>query len=148
MSFAVDAIILLYAANASSPANARAVAFLEECTARGELMCLPWPTVMAFLRIGTHPSIFPEPLTCAQAEDYITALLELPHVRTISELEGFWSVYQEVSGDVLPRGNLVPDAHLAAILKQNGIIRLFTNDADFRRFSFLEVHYPLSEADR
>lgn len=40
------------------------------------------------------------------------------------------------------RGNLVPDAHLAALLKQNGIKALFTNDADFRRFPYLDVRNP------
>jgi hypothetical protein len=40
------------------------------------------------------------------------------------------------------RGNLVPDAHLAALLKQHGIRRLYTNDADFRKFPFLDVRSP------
>ncbi len=40
------------------------------------------------------------------------------------------------------RGNLVPDAHVAAILKQNGIATFFTNDADFRRFTFLDLRDP------
>ncbi len=143
MSYAVDANILLYAANATIPENARAVQFLKECARRGEVMCLAWPTVMAFLRISTHPVIFPNPLSWDQAAEYVDALLELPHVRTISELEGFWAVYREVADDVRPRGNLVPDAHLAAIMKQNGVITLYTNDSDFRKFEFLKVHNPL-----
>ena len=40
------------------------------------------------------------------------------------------------------RGNLVPDAHLAALLRQHGIRTLYTNDSDFRRFSFLDVRNP------
>ena len=142
MSYAVDANILLYAANATIPENARAVQFLQECARKGEVMCLAWPTVMAFLRISTHPVIFPDPLSWKQAAEHVDALLELPHVRTISELEGFWAVYREVADGVLPRGNLVPDAHLAAILKQNGVMTIYTNDSDFRKFEFLEVRNP------
>jgi predicted nucleic acid-binding protein len=29
------------------------------------------------------------------------------------------------------RGNLIPDVHLAAILRQHGVNVLYTNDADF-----------------
>jgi predicted nucleic acid-binding protein len=37
------------------------------------------------------------------------------------------------------RGNLVPDAHVAALLRQHGVRRLCTADRDFRKFDFLEV---------
>jgi predicted nucleic acid-binding protein len=40
------------------------------------------------------------------------------------------------------RGNLVPDAHLAALLRQHGVTTLYTNDVDFRKFTFLTVVNP------
>jgi predicted nucleic acid-binding protein len=43
------------------------------------------------------------------------------------------------------RGNLVPDAHLAALLKQHGVRTLYTRDGDFRKFPFLDVRDPLAE---
>lgn len=145
MSYAVDANLLLYAANADSDENSRAVQFLEECVHRGEVLCIAWPTVMGFLRISTHPSIFPIPLTWGEAAQYVDSLLEIPHVRILSELDGFWDLYRELATDLLPRGNLVPDLHLAAILKQNGVRTLYTNDSDFRKFGFLDVRDPLRE---
>jgi predicted nucleic acid-binding protein len=42
------------------------------------------------------------------------------------------------------RGNLVPDAHLAAILKQHGVRTLFTRDTDFRKFPFLDLRDPFT----
>jgi predicted nucleic acid-binding protein len=42
------------------------------------------------------------------------------------------------------RGNLVPDAHLAALLRQHGVSTLFTRDADFRKFGFLQVKDPFA----
>jgi len=36
--------------------------------------------------------------------------------------------------------HLVADAQLAAILFQNGVGRLYSNDRDFRKFKSLEVH--------
>ncbi|MBN2497135.1 MAG: PIN domain-containing protein [Deltaproteobacteria bacterium] len=139
MSFAIDANILLHAANASCQENARAVRFLEQCARRGELMCLAWPTVMAFLRISTHPGIFPRPLSWKQASGYIDSLLALPHARVLTEQEGFWSLFHELADVLRPRGNLLPDVHLAAMLKQNGVLTLYTHDRDFRRFDFLEI---------
>jgi toxin-antitoxin system PIN domain toxin len=142
MSYAIDANLLLYAANADSDENDRAVQFLQECVDRGEVLCIAWPTVMAFLRISTHPSIFPAPLSWEEAAQYVDTLLEVPHVRTLSELEGFWDLYRELAADLLPRGNLVPDLHLAAILRQNGVRTLYTNDRDFLKFGFLDVRDP------
>lgn len=143
MSYSIDVNLLLYASNADAPEHLRAREFLEGCASGTEVLCLAWTTLMAYLRISTHPRIFSRPLTHQQAEANVTALLELPQVRVVSELDGFWDVYRAVT-DVRPtRGNVVPDAHLAAILKQNDVTVLHTNDIDFRRFDFLEVRNPL-----
>ena len=62
----------------------------------------------------------------------------------VSEEEGFLDIYEEVSGMVTARGNLVPDAHLAALLKQHGVAVLYSMDNDFRRFPFLSVKNPFA----
>jgi predicted nucleic acid-binding protein len=49
----------------------------------------------------------------------------------------------EVCGDAPSRGNRLPETHLAALLKENGVATLYSNDADFRRFAFLDVRNPL-----
>jgi hypothetical protein len=38
----------------------------------------------------------------------------------------------------------VPDAHLAALLRQHGVKKLYTHDRDFLKFSFLDVRDPLA----
>jgi len=97
---------------------------------------------MAYLRISTHPRIFTSPLSAQDALNNIRALLRIPHVRPLSEGEGFFEVYEEVTGHFPVRGNLVPDAHLVAILRQHGIKKLYTTDRDFRKFDFLKVQNP------
>jgi predicted nucleic acid-binding protein len=62
----------------------------------------------------------------------------------LSEDEGFWTAYRTVAAEVPVRGNLVPDAHLAALLRQHGIVTLHTHDRDFRKFSFLMVKDPVA----
>ena len=144
MSYAIDANVLLYASNSASPERDQALDFLTRCAQRSEVMCVAAGTLMAFLRISTHPSTFPKPLSWRDAVANLEALLSLPHVRVIHDAEGFWEVFLSVV-KAPARGNLVSDAHLAAVLKQNGVTTLFTNDADFRRFDFLTVKNPFAE---
>jgi predicted nucleic acid-binding protein len=69
-------------------------------------------------------------------------LLILPHVRVVQEQDGFIDAYTHVTGGMTVRGNLVADAHLVAILFQNGVRTLCSNDRDFRKFESLEVRNP------
>lgn len=87
---------------------------------------------MAYLRIATHPRVFAHPLSPAQARANIQALLELPHVQASGEGEGFWDRFTEVATDVRPTGNVVPDAHLVALMLQDGVRTIWTHDRKFR----------------
>ena len=144
MSYSVDVNLLLYASDRASPHHPAALRFLEGRRSHSELFCLAWPTLMSYLRMATHPSIFAEPLAPSEALGNVAALLGLRQVRTLSEQEGFLEVYREVTGSFPVRGNLVPDAHLAAILRQHGVRTLYTSDVDFRKFDFLEIRDPLA----
>ena len=146
MSYSLDVNVLLYASDNASGHHSQARRFVEHCAACPEILCLAWPTVMAYLRIATHPRIFSDPLSPDEAWGNISALLGLPHVRAISELDNFLDAYRHVCGETLVRGNLVPDAHVAAILLQHGVRALYSNDRDFRRFRSLEVRDPFSRS--
>ena len=114
-------------------------------TADPDLCCLAWPTLFAYLRISTHPSIFRRPLASDAAWANVRALIRLPRVRLITEEEDFADHYELVTCGSVIRGNLVPDAHLAALLHQHGVTRIYSNDTDFRKFPFLEVINPLAK---
>jgi toxin-antitoxin system PIN domain toxin len=144
MSYSIDVNVLLFASDTSSPRHARAKAFLGRAARSSEVFCLAWTTCMSYLRIATHPSIFSAPLSPSDARSNLDALFALPHVRLISEEDGFWQVYCEIVGATSVRGNLVPDAHLAALLRQHGVDRLYTNDSDFRKFKFVDVRDPFA----
>lgn len=143
MSFGIDVNLLLYATDRTSPLHAKATGFLQDIVAGNEVFCIAWVTAMSYLRIATHPSIFAKPLSPAEARGNLTALLNVAHCRTLAEEEGFWEVYGQVTSGLSVRGNLVPDAHLAAVLRQHGVTRLYTHDKDFRKFDFLKVIDPL-----
>ena len=144
MSYSVDVNVLLYASDASSPKHPEAIRFLQQRAADPDLLCIAWSTLMAFLRISTHPRIFAHPLSPGEALGNVESLLSLPRVRVLSEGEGFLENYREVTAHFPVRGNLVPDAHLAALLRQHGVRRLYTTDRDFRKFDFLEVADPFA----
>ncbi|HEV8308548.1 MAG TPA: type II toxin-antitoxin system VapC family toxin [Methylomirabilota bacterium] len=144
MSYAFDVNVLLYASDRQSPFHRRAVEFLGDCSSRAEVFYVAWPTAMAYLRIATHPAVFEAPLPPEEAMRNIEALLRLPHARFLGEEEGFWDAYRRATDGLTVRGNLVPDAHVAALLFQHGVRRFYTRDADFRRFAFLDVRDPFS----
>ena len=142
MSFGIDVNILLYASDESSPLHEKAAGFLQQCASGREMFCLAWLTAMSYLRMATHPSIFAQPLTPDEAAANVQALLGVPHCRALGEDDGFWAAYRQVTQGLAVRGNLVPDAHLAAVLHQHGVVKLYTHDKDFRKFDFLQVVDP------
>ncbi len=144
MSYSLDVNLLLYASDEASPHHGSAVEFLHRCTSEPDLLCLSWQTVMSYLRIATHPRIFSRPLTPEQALRNVEEITGLPQARLLSEETGFLELYREVTGSFPVRGNLVPDAHLATLLRQHGVPVLYSNDSDFRKFTFLELRNPLA----
>lgn len=146
MSFALDVNILLYASDTTSPFFHQAKTFIGDCITKRDLFYLGWPTVMGYLRIATHAAVFEHPLSPEEAIANMEALLNLPHARVLSEAEGFWEIYREVTAEVPTRGNLAPDSHLAALLRQHGVKTLFTHDRDFLKFPFLDVRDPFGRS--
>lgn len=145
MSVTLDANVLVYASNEADPVHATARALVERLAAGPELVYLFWPALMGYLRIVTHPSILPRPLTPADAIANVTALLAPGHVRAPGESDGFWDVF--CAGPTRLRGDAVPDGHIAALMRQHGVTTIFTRDRDFRRFDGIRVEDPFYAAD-
>lgn len=144
MSVTVDANLLLYATDEASPFHARARALLEELAAGPSIVYVFWPTVMAYLRLSTHPSVFERPLPLARALANVDALRGLPHVQSPGEHDGFWRAFREQAEEADARANLVRDAHLVALMHENGVRTIWTHDRDFRRFRGIEVRDPFA----
>jgi len=144
MSYSVDVNVLLYASDQANQRYSEAIQFLQSRASDPELFCIAWSTVMAYIRISTHPSIFSHPLSPEDALGNVENLLSLPRVRVLSEDDDFLVMYREVTNNIPVRGNLVPDTHLAALLLQQGVRKIYTADSDFRKFDFLEVINPFS----
>jgi toxin-antitoxin system PIN domain toxin len=142
LSFTFDANVLLYASDETSEYHPHARAFLDQVASSDDLIYLFWPTVMAYLRIATHPAIFEKPLRPADAVANIEQLIALTHVQTVGEHERFWTSYRRVAGEADARGNVVPDAHVVALMVENGVRTIWTHDRDYRRFHGIESRDP------
>jgi toxin-antitoxin system PIN domain toxin len=143
LSVTIDTNVLLYAVNSDDPLNDRARELVDRLARGPDLLYLFWPTIMGFLRIATHPSIFPSPASPEQAMATIAALLERPIVRTETEGAGFLGIYRATAGGDT-RGNHVPDAHLVALMRRHGVGLIYTRDRDFRRYEGIETQDPFA----
>jgi toxin-antitoxin system PIN domain toxin len=142
LSFTLDANLLLHASDETSPYHSRARDALDEAALGDELLYLFWPTLMAYLRIATHPAVFDKPFLPSDAVGNVEQLLSLPHVQTSGEQDRFWTAYRRVAADSDARGNLLSDAHLVALMTENGVRTIWTHDRDYRRFSGIVVWDP------
>ncbi len=141
----MDVNLLVHASNRRRPNHEAATRFMSGRTREPDVLRLAWVTITGYLRLATHPSIFPVPLPPDIALANTTARLTQTRVRVVTEGEdyrGFLDVYRTRSGVRGVRGELVPDARLAAILQPNGVRRLYTADPDFLGFKFLEARNP------
>lgn len=145
MSQTVDTNVLVYATHEASPFHERARALVGHLVAGPGLAYLLWPAVLGYLRIVTHPAILETPLSSEEATSNVEALLAPSHVRTAGESDGFWPSFRAVASDVRPRGNLVPDAHLVALMREHGVSTLWSHDRDLRKFRGITVRDPFSD---
>ena len=139
----VDANLLIYSVDASSPRHAAAKAWLEETLSGNTPVGLPWTVILAFLRITTRPGIFASPLTPEQAMDYVDGWLQQPYVKAVSSGDGHWPVLRNLLRTTGTAGNLTSDAHIAALALEHGYA-VYSTDNDFRRFPGIEHVNPLA----
>jgi toxin-antitoxin system PIN domain toxin len=143
MSVTVDTNVLVYATDTGSAVGEAARELIERLARGPELFYVFWPALMGFIRVATHPAINERPLTPPEAVDSVAALLARPNVRAPGEGTGFLRVYDSTAPR-MTRGRQVPDAHIAALMRQHGVATIYTRDSDFRRFDGIRVEDPFS----
>jgi hypothetical protein len=129
----VDANVLIYAHNADSPLHTRARAWLEGSLSGKDSIGFSWSTITAFLRIVTNRRALDHPLTIEQAASIVGSWLASPAAVVLVPGPNHWSVLGGLLQSGQATGNLVPDAHLAALAIEHGAT-LISSDRDFARF--------------
>lgn len=139
---ALDTNILVFAIIRTSPQHARARDLLAECSEGAQAWALPWPCVYEFLRVVTHPRIYHPPVPPDVALGDVRAILASPSLMLLSETPRHAELMDAVVRGARVSGNLIHDAHIAALCLEHGVSELWTGDRDFHRFAELRVVDP------
>lgn len=137
----VDANVLLYAVNSSSQQHDAARRWLGDALEGGETVAFAWVVILAFLRLSTHRAVFPTPLTVAQAGEVAEGWLSAGPAVTIEPTSRHLHLLRGLLEAGRVGGNLVNDAHLAALALEHGA-SIVSFDRDFARFEGVAVTRP------
>jgi len=139
----VDANILLFAADRTSPHHAPSIRWLETALGGIGRVGLPWESLVAFVRIATNPRVMRDPLTTlaawGQVRDWLAAPAAWVPTPTVRHEEVLGALLEESS----VTGDLVHDAHLAALAIEHGLT-ICSADTDFARFRAVDWINPLA----
>lgn len=139
----VDANLLVYAHVRGQPHHERARDWLDEQINAAAPVGLPWPSLLAFLRLVTNPRVFERPERMADAWGQVRAWLECESVWIPQPGERHAELLGELLAHPGVEANLVPDAHLAALAIEHGLV-LCSTDGDFARFAGLRWRNPVA----
>jgi uncharacterized protein len=139
----VDANILLYAVDETSPQHDRARGWLEDALNGARRVGLPWSSLTAFVRIATHPRALRTPLGAADAWAYVEDWLDAPAAWVPQPGRGHRDILGRLVRELDLRGNLVTDAVLAALCVEHGL-SIVSADSDFARFRELTWINPVA----
>ena len=134
---AVDTNILVYAHREELPQHAAARARLTALAEGDAPWAIPVFCLGEFVRVVTHPRLFDPPHTLDEACAALDRILASPSLRILNPGERFWALLAHAVREADATGNLVFDAQLAAVCRENGVSVLLTEDRDFARFAGL-----------
>ncbi len=138
----VDANVLLYSVDETSPFHRSALTWLAEALNGPRRVGLPWISLVAFVRIATNPRASRDPLTPAEAWELVANWLDAPAAWIPSPGRG----HREILGRLLVtydlRAGLVTDAVLAALCLEHGL-SIVSADSDFARFTEITWVNPI-----
>lgn len=138
----LDVNLLLYALDETAPRHRPARAWVEAALSGPQTVGLPWVVLLAFVRLSTRGAVFAEPLSAQEALDIVDGWLAQPAVTIVQPGRRHAAILRELLLDAGTAGNLVTDAHLAALAIEHGA-ELCSSDGDFSRFAGLRWADPL-----
>lgn len=138
----IDANLLIYAHDTASPFHASAGSWLEDQLNGPKRIGIPWPSVLAFVRLTTNPRVADRPFTPSQAWGHVESWFRSPVAWIPAPTDHHRQLLGRLIVDLQLSANLVPDAHLAALAMEHGL-EILSADGDFARFPDLRWRNPL-----
>lgn len=139
----VDVNVLIYAHRSDSPDHGAYRQWFENVADAEEPFGVTDLILSNFLRVVTHPRVFDPPTPLGDALDQVAAIRGLANCLSVLPGSRHWAVFLRLCRDSGARGNLVPDAYIAALAIESGC-ELVTSDRDFARFPGLRWRHPLA----
>lgn len=143
----VDANLLLYAANRSAPEHAPARSWLDARLNGTVPVGLPWPSLLALVRLATNPVVVRHPVTAAQAWGQVAEWLACEPAWIPQPGDSHRKILATLLMAPWMTSRLAPDAHMAALAIGHGLT-LESTDGDFARFPGLKWENPLAAGGR
>lgn len=143
----VDANVLVYATDRDAIHHDPAWRWLNEALSGNEALGLSWLVITAFIRLSTHPAVFPHPLTPDHALDTVAEWLSRWHVVALRPTPAHLATLRSLLSPIGTGGNLVNDAHLAALAVEHRAT-IVSYDNDFSRFPGVRWQTPDELLDR
>ncbi len=142
----LDSNILLYAHIENFSQHKKVKGWLAQAISEGpEAIGIPWQVATSFLRISTSRRIFTQPFDLGFSKQCLDDLFKHPHVSAIAPKNDHWKHYSRILFELNLTGDVVMDAHIAAIaIEQKATVA--STDNDFRRFSdYIKIINPLAK---
>ena len=136
-----DVNVLVNAFRADTSDHALCRAWLEGVINGDSKYGMAPQVLSGVIRVATHPKVFARPSALVDAIQFCNLLLEQPHCAVIQPGQHHWSIFCRLCKEADARGNLVPDAWLAALAIESGC-EWITLDRDYARFSGLRWRLP------
>lgn len=142
-----DVNVLVYAHRRDSPDHGSYRSWLENVLQSPEAYGVSDLVLSGVIRIVTHPRIFDPPSTLDQALSFVSSVRSRANAVLVAPGRRHWHIFVDLSRQSDARGNLVPDAYLAALAIETGS-EWITTDRDYARFPGLRWRHPFSAVRR
>jgi len=140
-----DVNVFLYAHRPESPRADEHRSWLTSALVGPEPFGVSEQVLSSFVRIATHHRVYRDPTPTAVALDFCRAVLDAPASVVVSPGPRHWSLFSQLCVEAGARGNLVPDAYLAALAIEHGATWV-TSDRGFARFPGLRWRAALADS--